>query len=202
MRVPGSAALAFSFLLAWPAFGGVTYMWTDSSGRVQYSDQAPKDFAGPVKRLEFEDSPAVPAPVAPRPVAKEAAPAKPAPVLDMAGKRRAERERLQKDLDSARAKLAAARKALDDHQEPGEDERHIVQRPGRDPRAAPMPGYVTAGSRSNCRVVEQGGKKVTMCPVSAPNEAYFDRNAKLEQAVKDAEEEVAIAERAYRRGVD
>ena len=66
-----------------------------------------------------------------------------------------------------------------------------------------MPGFVPARSRSNCRQYEQqDGKKVTTCPVSMPSEAYFERVGKLEEAVKAAEEEVATAERAYRRGVD
>ena len=41
-----------------------------------------------------------------------------------------------------------------------------------------------------------------MCPAIVPNEIYFERIAKLEAAVKQAEEEVDAAEQAYRRGVD
>ena len=66
-----------------------------------------------------------------------------------------------------------------------------------------MPGVVPAASRSNCRErVSSDGKKSLACPVSMPNDAYYDRIAGLEAAVKAAEEELATAERAYRRGVD
>jgi hypothetical protein len=35
-----------------------------------------------------------------------------------------------------------------------------------------------------------------------PNDAFYQRVARLEDAVRDAEEAVAVAETAYRRGVD
>jgi hypothetical protein len=50
--------------------------------------------------------------------------------------------------------------------------------------------------------VSNDGKKTTFCPVSMPNEAYFERISRLEAAVKAAEEELTAAQRAYRRGVD
>jgi flagellar motility protein MotE (MotC chaperone) len=118
----------------------------------------------------------------------------PAAANDPAAMRRANRERLQKDLDAAREKLAAARKALDEKQEPQEDERQIVLRTNT--------AGMNPGSRANCRVEERAKKKVTICPVSMPTDAYYDRIARLEKAVKDAEEVVADAERAYRRGTD
>jgi hypothetical protein len=46
------------------------------------------------------------------------------------------------------------------------------------------------------------GRAIWNCPRPIPNEAYFDRQKQLEEAVKKAEEEVTEAERAYRRGVD
>lgn len=182
------------------------YSWIDASGRVQYSDHPPKDFKGPVKKLEVDDATVLP-------LAPQKAPAPPAaasgkPVVapsgksEIAAKRRAERERLQASLDAAREKLAAARKALADGQDPQSGEQQIVQRPAADPKASPMPGLVPSSARSNCRVVERDGKKIGLCPVSMPSEGYFERVAGLERAVKDAEEEVAVAERAYRRGVD
>ena len=41
-----------------------------------------------------------------------------------------------------------------------------------------------------------------VCPALIPNDAYYERQKQLEDAVKKAEEEVAAAEDAYRRGVD
>lgn len=202
MRVAFLVALVLAF--AATLARADVYMWTDEKGRVQYSDHPPGNFKGEVKRIDVDEHPAAPSPLVvppPKPQAKEA-PARPDPPKDMAGKRRANRERLAADLHAAQEKLAAARKALDENQEPGVDERQIVQRPGADPKALPMPGFVPPASRSNCRQVERDGKKATMCAVSMPNEAYYDRIAELEAAVKAAEENLATAERAYRRGVD
>jgi hypothetical protein len=57
--------------------------------------------------------------------------------------------------------------------------------------------------RSNCRVVtDTDGKSTLICATMVPNEAYRERQQKLEEAVRRAEEEVAAAEQAYRRGVD
>ena len=39
-------------------------------------------------------------------------------------------------------------------------------------------------------------------PTVVPSEAYYERVQKLEDDVRRAEEEVAAAEQAYRRGVD
>ena len=57
-------------------------------------------------------------------------------------------------------------------------------------------------ARSNCRQSVVNGKTITMCPAMVANDAYFERMAKLEIAVRQAEEELAEAEEAWRRGVD
>lgn len=179
------------------------YTWTDANGRVQYSDHPPKDFKGVVKRIEPDEKPP-PSVAVPKaaPVKADAAPVAPLK-KDMAGKRREERERLDEALNAARERLAQARKALAESQEPQAEEHQIVMRPGGAAGSVPMPGVVPAASRSNCRnQVDSKGRKTTFCPVSMPTEAYFDRIARLEAAVKAAEEELATAERAYRRGVD
>jgi hypothetical protein len=46
------------------------------------------------------------------------------------------------------------------------------------------------------------GRTLWNCPAPIPGEAYFDRQKALEDALQKAEEELAEAERAYRRGVD
>lgn len=179
------------------------YTWTDADGRVQYSDHPPKDFKGVVKRIEPDERPA-PGVAVPKaaPLKAETAPVAPLK-KDMAGKRREERERLGEALSAARERLAQARKALAESQEPAPEEHQIVIRPGGAAGSVPMPGVVPAASRSNCRKQADGnGRKTIVCPVSMPTDAYFERIARLEAAVKAAEEELATAERAYRRGVD
>jgi hypothetical protein len=201
MRLGGFLALALA--AATTIVHADIYTWTDEKGRVQYADHPPKNFKGDVKRIPVDEQPAPAAPyVAPTPKAQPRQEPGAAQPTDMAGKRRAQRERLAAGLHSAQEKLAAARKALEENREPGVDERQIVQRPGADPKALPMPGFVPPASRSNCRVIERDGRKSTMCAVSMPSEAYYDRITQLEGAVKAAEEDLAVAERAYRRGVD
>ncbi|MNC92465.1 hypothetical protein D3C83_88970 [compost metagenome] len=59
------------------------------------------------------------------------------------------------------------------------------------------------GGRSNCRqAVDAAGKKTTICPAVLPSSAYYERIARLEEAVRSAEQALAAAEEAYRRGRD
>ena len=202
MRAAQRAFIASLLGLSALAVYADVYTWTDSNGRVQYSDHPPKNFKGEVRRIEPDEKPA-PAAVVAKPAPKAEAPTAAPVKKDMAGKRHDDRERLAGDVAAAREKLSQARKALAEKQEPQVDERHIVMRPGGAAGSVPMPGVVPAASRSNCREqVSVDGKKSLVCPVSMPNEAYFERISGLEAAVKAAEEDLATAERAYRRGVD
>lgn len=178
----------------------VLYKWIDADGKVQYSDQPPKGYKGPVTRIE-PDVAATPAPPAARTPPPPAAPAKaPAPAQDVAGKRRAVRTALEARLAAARDKVDAARRALADAPSPDTDERQVVQQQMKGGQGG-MHGL--SAKRSNCRpVVDKNGKAGVMCPALLPNDAYYERIAKLEAAVKEAEQELADAEEAWRRGVD
>ena len=126
------------------------------------------------------------------------------PPADVAQKRRELRDRLEADLARARAKLELAKAHLADDTAPEENERQIVQQ--RVEKGMPMPGSGAmhgSAERSNCRVVtDNAGKNTLICGTMIPNEAYRERQQKLEDAVRKAEEELAAAEQAYRRGVD
>ena len=179
----------------------VLYKWTDADGKVQYSDRPPKDSKGPVTRIESDVYPAmVPAPAKSAPPAPEAVKAAPPPAQDPAGKRRTLRTELEKRLAQARDNLEGARRALADTSSPEPDERQVIQQQ----QVAGQGGmHGLSPKRSNCRqVVDKSGKAAVMCPAVQPNDAYFERIAKLEEAVRKAEEEVAEAENAWRRGVD
>jgi hypothetical protein len=201
-----AAAAALLFAAAGIASAAqVFYKWTDNDGRIQFSDKPPVAFKGEVTRILVEDSPQLPA--APAAGSRPAPKAKPAvdedereKPADMNSLRRAKREGLEMRLAAARASLEAAQKALADGEEPGEAERQFVQerlnRDARRPERTPAP-------RSNCMSrVSSDGKAIWICPRPIPNEAYYTRREKLEEAVRKAEEDVAEAERAYRRGVD
>ncbi|MEP7068712.1 MAG: DUF4124 domain-containing protein [Usitatibacter sp.] len=192
------------------------YKWVDADGKTQYSDRPPKNFAGPVTRLEPDEQPMAPPRAAERPAtraqrAEESAGTAP----DSAALRRMLRQKLEAAVASARAKLEGARAALDSASSPGDDERQVIQQ--KLEKGSPMPGAgsaTTGGmsgsggmhggvSRANCRTVKgSDGKTITTCPTMVPNEVYYEHVKVLEDAVKAAEEELAAAEQAYRRGVD
>ena len=204
MPRPGSARFAAAvcaaaaLAIASSAYADVRtlYRWTDEQGRVQYSDkQPPASFKGEVTRIETDTEantrPAGP----PRPplvspeVLRDVTPAKP----DIAKTRRATRAKLELAVQQAEEKVAAARAALAGGGELKDDERQMVQRQ----YAQAQPG------RSNCRAMTgNDGKPAVVCPAMVPNEQYYDRMRGLEDALKQAEEELSDAKAAYRRGVD
>jgi hypothetical protein len=194
-------AVLLSLLLAGfaaPSPGQTLYKWTDAQGRIQYSDRPPKDFKGEVTRIESDaQPPQAPAwvPKAAEPRAQEGKQVEKAPG-DMNSRRRALREKLAAGVTRARERLEAAKKALDEAGSPRVDERQVVQQ-----RFAR--GTQPATPRSNCReVVASDGKKQLMCPALVPGEGYYDRIRLLEEAVAKAEEDLTLAERAYRQGAD
>ena len=194
-----SIATLLALALAAPAFGQTHYYrWIDKDGKTQFSDKPPAGFKGEVTRVVIESS-GDPAPrIAPPP----AAPAK-ARVADdeerapdMNTRRRQQREMLEGRLKVARDNLEAAKKALSDGEPTSADEKQFVrQNFARDNRAPPP--------RTNCMADRSSdGKAIWNCPRPIPNDAYFERQKGLEEAVRKAEEELVEAERAYRRGVD
>lgn len=172
------------------------YRWTDAQGKTHYGDRPPKNAIGLTKVDTGPETNALSAPLVPKaaPAAGDA-PQK-AAAADIATQRRETRERLEADLKRARENLELAKKMLAEGADMMEDERQAVQQQaGRPP--------VTSTARQNCRqVTGKDGKPALMCPASVPNEKYYERTAQLEEAVRKAEEEVAAAETAYRRGVD
>lgn len=203
MRLLLAAALVAACGLA--AHAQVLYKWTDENGRVQYSDKPPKNFKGLVEKLEPPPPaqpaavPAAPPPTAPStaPAAAPKAPAAPAEPVSIAAQRKATRERLQAGIDAAQARLDAAKKALAEVQ-PGEDERQVIQQ-----FPANTPGSLPASKRSNCTTVAgANGKPAVRCAALIPNPAYYERVQSLEEEVRLAEQALAEAEGAYRRGVD
>jgi hypothetical protein len=194
------AALALAFASA--ASAQTLYKWVDKDGRVQFADKPPTGFKGEVTKIQVDAQPEPAAPRSPPPAAspRKAAPPEEDKAAEMAAKRRQVREELAARLSAARAKLEAARKALDEGQATTADERQFVRqefaRDARRPERTPPP-------RTNCMSqVTTDGRAVWNCPRPIPNDAYFERQHELEEAVKQAEDELADAERAYRRGVD
>ena len=191
-------AVLLALFLAAPAAAQTMYRWTDSQGRVQYSDRPPKDFKGEVTKIEADVQPPPPPPMAKPPPARAAEPAKPADKAggDLNSRLRANREKLAADVERARERLEAAKKLRDGDAGPGVDERQVVQQ-----RFAK--GTQPATPRSNCRQVPGAdGKPQLMCPALVPGEAYYTRIKELEEAVAKAEEELDRAQTAYQRGVN
>lgn len=193
-------ALALAVLgaaLALAASAQVLYRWVDADGKTHYSDRQPKGFKGEVTRIETEvEKSTLPAPkAAPAAPAEGAKPAAAAP--DIAAKRRATRARLEARLTRARDNVEAAKKALHESEVPQDDERQVVQ------QRQSKGGMHGMTGRSNCRTeVGKDGRKTQMCPTFVPTPEYHERVARLEEDLRKAEEELADAEEAWRRGVD
>jgi hypothetical protein len=171
------------------------YRWTDAQGRVQYSDKPPVGFKGEVKRVEVDldvnvrPAAAPRAPLVPADVMRDVAPAPP----DMAKARRDTRAKLEEAVRRAESNVALAKAALEGGGEPKEDETNVVRRQYARPQAG----------KSNCRTVPgNDGQPVIVCPAIVPNDQYSDRQRGLEEALRKAEDELAEAQNAYRRGVD
>ena len=195
------ALALFAFLPGTGALAQALYKWTDKDGRVQYADKPPAGFKGEVTRIEIDAAPTPVTPAAAVPAAK-AQPDDDAKekVPDPGARRRAERERLSERLAAARAKVEKARADLAGGEGVLDEEKQIVQqhhaRDAKRPQNTPAP-------RQNCMgETTSGGRTVWNCPTPIPGEAYFERQKALEEALQKAEEELADAERAYRRGVD
>jgi hypothetical protein len=199
VRFSAAAVAIIALTAALGCSAQVLYRWVDKDGKVNFSDKPPNAFKGEVTRIQVDSAPDLPAalPAAPRKPARVEEDEKP---LDAAGKRRQVREQLAARLTAARAKVELARKVLSDGEPTDEGERQFVQerfdRNARRPERTPPP-------RSNCMAQSTPeGRDIWICPRSIPGEAYFSRQEKLEEALRRAEEELAEAERAYRRGVD
>ena len=198
-KAASAACLLAAALGVLPVAAQVLYKWVDDHGKTQYSDRPPKNFKGEVTRIETEVDkttlpPASTQPMAP-PAAPPAAKAPPPATEDIGAKRRATRIALEARLGKARANVEAAKKALANAETPEPEERQVVQQ-----RASGGMHGMTA--RSNCKVEGTGKTKTLMCPTMIPTDEYRDRMARLEEDLRKAEEELAEAERAWRRGVD
>ena len=196
----GLAALAFALALAPAALAQTLYKWIDADGKTQYSDKPPKEFKGEVTRIEPDFDRTTPPVVAPpppvAPVAPEKAKAAP-PTDDVLARRRAARAQLEARLANARTNVDAAKKALADTESPEVGERQTVQQ-----RSAGG-GMHGMTARSGCRVeIGKDGRRSVMCPVSIPTPEFHERVARQEDTLRKAEEELAAAEEAWRRGVD
>jgi hypothetical protein len=197
-------ALAFAALASATAHAQVLYKWTDADGKVQYSDHPPKKFSGTVTRIETDVAP-TPAPAAKRapaapPAAAAAKDVVEAAAPDRATQRRTTRNELDRRVKAARANLELARKALEGAPGPEPDERQVIQ---QQQQAGQGGMHGLSAQRSNCRPAKDAtGKAIVLCNARVPNESYFERVGKLEEAVKRAEEALAEAQEAWRRGVD
>jgi hypothetical protein len=170
------------------------YRWTDAQGRIQYSDKPPTGFKGEVTTFEVDYDatkarvPSARPPIVPPDVMRDVAP----PPPDMARSKREQRARLEESLRKAQDKVAAAKAALESGGDLKEDERQVIQRR----YAKDQPGM------SNCRPTPGGNKGAVTCPSIVPGEPYYDRQRGLEEALRQAEEELSQAETAYRRGMN
>jgi hypothetical protein len=185
--------LGLAAVLAAPALAQqILYKLIDRQGRVTYTDSVPKNFDGTVTPLEPDTgSNVVPSARPPEGAAKAKAP----PGINET--RRQARDDLDRKLRAAQAKVEAARKAKAEGADPQAEELQTIQHRSAPPRPGqPLP-------KPNCFLAKTpNGAPVVHCPSQVPNDAYYARQKKLDDDLAAAEEELTLAERAYRRGTD
>lgn len=185
--------IAVALGVAFPAAGQVLYKLIDRQGRVTYTDKEPKGFDGKVIRIEPDTESNVLPGAKGAEAAPRAAPASPG----VADARRKSREDLEKRLRAAEARMDAARKAIAEDSEPRPDEMQTVQR-----RYPPLQRGQNP-PRPNCfPSVDPSGNASLVCPQQVPQESFYERRRKLDEELRAAEEELAAAQLAYRRGTD
>ena len=185
--------LALAAVLAAPAGAQkILYKLIDRQGRVIYTDSVPKNFDGTVTRLESEPT----SNVLPSSRTGESPPPASTPTGIGEDRRRA-REDLGKKLRAAQDRVDAARKAKAEGNDPLPDELQTIQHrhpPLRSGQQPPNP---------NCFVAKDASGAASLnCPSRVPHDAYYERQKKLDLELRNAEEELELAERAYRRGTD
>lgn len=184
--------LAMAVAFAWPAAAQTLYKLIDKEGRVTYSDKVPKGYDGTIVAIEPDTA----SNIVPSRKTVDGAP-RSAPASGIGEDRRKAREDLDGKLRVAQAKVEAARKAKAEGGDPLPDELQTVQHRSRPLKSGEQP------PNPNCfNAVDASGVATLNCPTRVPGESYYERQKKLEEDLKRAEEELALAERAYRRGTD
>jgi hypothetical protein len=190
--------LVLAAVLAAPAGAQkILYKLVDRQGRVTYTDSVPKNFDGTVTPLDpVTESNVMPSAKPPEGATKATAPTATAPT-GINETRRQAREDLDRKLRAAQAKAEAARKAKAEGADPAPEELQTIQHRSAPPRSGqPLP-------KPNCFLAKTpNGAPVVHCPSQVPNDAYYARQKKLDDDLAAAEEELTLAERAYRRGTD
>lgn len=192
MRLLAASLLVGAALLPALAQAQTLYKLVDRSGKTSYADKVPKGFDGEVTPITIDPATNAAAPIRIAPPQARAEDAKES--KDQNAARKDARARLQLALDRAQARLAAAKKALAEGNDPFDDEYQVIQQKIDAGGAKPD----APGPRANCR--RQGA--IFVCPTIVPGERYRDRQQALEEAVRLAEAELTEAERAFRRGTD
>ena len=192
LRLARALLLSLAAALALPAFGQVLYKLIDRQGRVTYSDREPKNFDGTVIRLEPDTTSNIMPPAAQADAAPKAGAAP-----GIGENRRRIREELEAKLRAAQARVEAARKAKAEGGEPLPDEMQTIQHrrpPLKSGQQPPNPNCFTA--------TDPSGAPSLNCPTRVPQDAFYERQKRLDDDLKRAEDELELAERAYRRGTD
>jgi Domain of unknown function (DUF4124) len=178
------------------AQGQTLYKQVDKDGNVTYTDK-PAGRDGKASTLDFDkDLNVTQSPP------KAGADEKKSPVDERIKKRLDLRDNLRAAVESAEARLEAAKLALANERDPRDEEwQRIINTPdnGGKPNAA---GAITArGGQIACsKAKNPDGSERIFCPTTAvPNEDYSNRMQALEQAVAKAEDDLHTAQQAYRR---
>ena len=170
-------------LLAAQVSAQVLYKYTDANGKITYSDRAPKVGEKAERITADTTTNVINSPAGVRGGATVNGKEVSADPSVRAKERAALRDKLKAAVDDAQANLDSAKKALDSGQAPLDGEQRIV-----------VKNTTIKGKDGNPINVPTGQNAVLR------NDAYSERIASLEAAVKAAEEKLEQAQTNYRRG--
>jgi Domain of unknown function (DUF4124) len=179
----------------------VLYKYVDANGKVTYSDRAPK--AGEkAERIQADTKTnVISSPVSASGGASNNGKEGSADINVRVKERAALRDTLKGQVDAARAELERAKLALEEGKTPREGEQRIIVKPAtvkaKDGTIVTVPTVanpVSSPAIGNLTPTPAGQNVVTR------TDAYSERIAGLEAAVKEAEAKLELAETNYRRG--
>lgn len=177
------------------------FKWVDEKGRTQYGDTPPDGFKGEVTRVQIDMNANTSVPPVRKDNAPQINPGGPisAPVpTDYLSQRRARVAKLEANVKAARERLEAARAALEKGL--GDDEYMTVRGAGADnvrsrTTGSPVVNADNSDNKQNCREARDGrGRGTFVCPRRAPNPEGQAKAQALEDAVKQAEQDLEEAE--------
>jgi len=195
-RAFAPALLAAAVLAASSAQSATLYKLVDRAGKVSYVASPPPAFDGKVVPVEIDSS-----------GGKGIMPAREAPEPsqgDYLSERRARWAAVEKRLKDARAWLEEAKENFAKAEAGDGDLIWVAKQtpPSKPEKPKPHESPMVNGDTRMCGQVMRNGQRMQACARPAVSDGFAARLEQLQEQIHQAEQAVAEAEIAYRRGMD